>query len=76
MRFLQALIAGLFAFLFTRAIGAVVAPREAPAGPEPARQAPRLMVRCSSCGVYVLRERALPAPGGAYVCSATCRGAR
>jgi hypothetical protein len=76
MRFLQALIAGLFAFLFTRAVGAVVGPSEAPAGPNPARQAPRLMVRCSSCGVYVLRERALPAAGGTYVCSTTCRGAR
>ena len=76
MKYLQAFIAALFAFLFTRAVGAVVAPGEAPAGPDPARQAPRLMVRCSSCGVYVLRERALPASGSTYVCSASCRGAR
>jgi len=76
MKYLQGLIAALFAFLFTRAIGAVVAPREAPAGPDPGRNAPRLMVQCSSCGVYVLRERALPARGGKYVCSASCRGAR
>jgi hypothetical protein len=72
MRFLQMLIASLFAFFVTRIIGAAVAPAEGDARrvePTPPR---RLMVRCASCGVYVLRERALPASGGAYLCSASC----
>lgn len=68
MRWLQLLLASLFAFLVTRAVGSMAT---APAGGgEPAR---RRMVRCASCGVYVLEDRALPATAGAYACSASCR---
>ena len=72
MRWLQLFLASLFAFLVTRAVGSMATAPSA-GGPEPAR---RRMVRCASCGVYVLEDRALPAPAGAYVCSAACRGAR
>jgi hypothetical protein len=75
MKFLQMLITSLFAFLFTRAVGSVVAPADGVSKADP-DEPRRPMVRCSSCGVYVLRERALPAAGGAYVCSASCAGRR
>jgi len=72
MTFLQMLITSLFAFLFTRAVGAVVAPD----GETSAATRPRPMVRCVACGVYVLRERALVLPSGAFACSTTCRARR
>ncbi len=75
MKFLEMLIASLFAFLFTRVVGAVAAPAGGSAKPAERAEPRRLMVRCASCGVYVLRERALPASGGTFVCSASC-GAR
>jgi hypothetical protein len=75
MRFLELLIASLFAFLFTRVAGAV-APAEGEAKRADRTQGRRLMVRCSSCGVYVLRERALPMAGGSFLCSSSCRGTR
>jgi hypothetical protein len=71
MRWFQLLIASLFAFLVTRAVGSVTAP--AGGGPPPPR---RRMVRCASCGVYVLEDRALPASAGTYLCSTSCAARR
>ena len=71
MRWLQLFLASLFAFLVTRALGSMATAPEG--GVAPPR---RTMVRCSSCGVYVLEDRALPASAGTYVCSASCRGRR
>ena len=76
MKFIQLLIASLFAFLFTRAVGAVVAPAGAGEAAPAEATKPRPMVRCAACGVYVLRERALSAAGGVFACSTACRGAR
>jgi hypothetical protein len=77
MTFIQVLITSLFAFLFTRAVGSVVAPEGATHGAgRDARSVRRPMVRCATCGVYVLRDRALPAPGGAFACSTACQERR
>ena len=71
MRWLQLLIASLFAFLVTRVVGSVAAPAGGVVDP-PRRH----MVRCASCGAYVLEDRALPAAGGAFACSSSCAGRR
>lgn len=67
-------ITALFAFFFTKAVASVVAPEgaiEREVRPLPRRQ----MVRCESCGVYVLRERALSRGGDVFFCSGACSSA-
>jgi hypothetical protein len=70
MGFFKILIASIIAFFVTRAIGGRAGQEVVPVGPaEPAR---RRMVRCASCGVYVLKDRALAASGETYFCSREC----
>lgn len=67
------LIAALFAFFVTKAVTSVVEPGAGGRRREVKPLPRRLMVRCSSCGVYVLRDRALTSGGGdAFFCSDAC----
>ena len=69
MSFFKVFLASIIAFFVARAIGGRTGREVVPVGPpEPAR---RRMVRCTSCGVYVLKDRALAA-GDTYFCSREC----
>jgi DNA-binding PadR family transcriptional regulator len=70
---LRLLILGVIAYLLAKMVQAGLASRgRANAiGSKPRRQ----MIRCASCGVYVLRDRALPAADGTSLyCSPDCAG--
>lgn len=66
MAFLEFLVAGFFAFFVTRIFGALAEPSRERSRPR------RRMVRCATCGVYVIEDRARAIGGGAFVCSAEC----
>ena len=68
---LRLLILGVMAYLIAKMVQAGIASRgrASAIGSQPRRQ----MVRCASCGVYVLRDRALPAADDSPLyCSSDC----
>ena len=73
MGYIRFFILSILALFVTQAIRAGLASRggKVPVG-GPAR---RPMIRCAGCGIYILKDRALPsADGSSLYCSPACAG--